>query len=456
MIAMTGLKIKFLRWVLSLVLGACGFSGGIAAAADAPVVLDAVDIKGGEGLSREMLTAAIGLSAGETMSRGDLDNRVEEGQRRLEALALFKSVDMRLAKGSERNHYILVVQLGPARAWYGGLTLFGNQDISHEDDDDYAYRHYDSFATAFWGSRALLGSNFRGEVSLSYLSFKYQTRSGQTAYGSSSRDTSLSQGLSAQLAAFDPTLGGTPWFAGLTLQNLELRTKSKYWYQPPSQPRIDETRKGGTRYKFVSLTLGRRLGLFSISANAVRTRSENFSSESTQKYPGYSDLSFSTSFFTDVIYSEKAGLARLEPGLVAKVIYSRSMAPDVETPTVRTTTSHSWIFDNNAITPALVSEWSYSHYCNNDQCSDHLEREHDASILYERSFARYVGGISWGSSRRYGSSYSEDNRIDRRWKATFGTTVDQFQVDLAFVYGDEGVERSLEKFLGVDRSRFTQ
>ena len=156
---------KIFNFVALLLQGLLSTTVTASTVEEPQVVLDGVEIHGGDGMSREMLEAAIGITVEVPMPRSVLDEQVLAARQRLEALALYESVDAQLVKGRVRDHYRLVVALGPAHPWYAGVNAVANKDNS---DRGYLGQHRmqtNQHQEEFYaGSRALFGSGFRGEM----------------------------------------------------------------------------------------------------------------------------------------------------------------------------------------------------------------------------------------------------------------------------------------------------
>lgn len=409
-----------------------------ARADDTVVTLDAIKIKGGEGLSRERLEAAIDLNGGESMPRARLDERVETARQRLEAMRLYATVDMRLEKGGLRHHYVLIVNLGRAVTWYGGLALSANKDQESGDD---AHGAYDN-ETLYFGSRALAGTDLRAEVSAKLGNMRWDVKDGDFE----------DSDLSTEGVLFDPSLCDTPWFAGLNAEYGSAHGVGHYNVRNEAGERTGVDRTKYVSYqKSFGLTAGRRFGLLSAAVTARRSFNRSDSESSLFSKGSYEGSS--KQITADLRYSEKPGIVRLEPGLVSTLSYDRAYYEKrISAPVTSLTLLNTWIFGNQAVTPAGAYVWRYGQTCDYSVfiCKSVTFRTYDLSLTYERAFLeRFVGGLTFGAYQVVDANgYIGGHRLVRRWKATLGTTIEQFQVDLSFIYGRAGLDKADEKAYG--------
>ncbi len=407
-------------------------------AAEGEVVLDGIDFDGGSGISREFLESMIGIPAGKPLSREKLDLEIEGARRRLDALAFFRTIDMRLVKGAVRDHYRLAVVLGAARVVYQGASLTSVRARKENE----VLSDTSMLAEAFVGSRALFGTSLRGELAV----FRNEERSEE-------KSSSHTNGhVVGRASLYEPAIFGTPWFAGVNLLYSGGQSTSDAQYDEGPDYHGEST----SYMRVAHLTLGRRVGLLSGSATWMRGMSDyRYESRGFGKENGHA---YFTYWIVNARYSDKPFISRVEPGLVASVQYMRGYAPEVQPPLATVNAARTWMVGPHALTPTGIYDLSYMMSCYNDDCRTDLRRSYDLSATYEFVFlGTTVLGFTYGEEKAVDvSDFDQDDPKRFRWKVALGATYSGTQIDLAFVYGDPGLDRTMVRYFFPDHARFTQ
>jgi hypothetical protein len=318
-----------------------------------------------------------------------------------------------------------------------------NDRSDRGDGGTAAWRSSSNQEEVYVGSRALLGTGFRAELGLSTSGSADRSADVRSSY----RDESV------RLALYDPAIVSSPWFAGLDLKHSENRNRL-------TNENASERSTGRGVFEVATAVVGRRFDLLALSAGLMRLYNVDryeFVSESETKGDNFHD--FSTELYVDMRYSEKSGLVRLEPGVVAAVEYLRSLAPSISTPLIQASAERTWLLGNGGATPAASYVLNYLSVCNSDRCSAILDRTYDLSLTYERSLsAAVVGGLTFGyyaeadGDRTFAFNPSHRPRL----KASVGASLGQFLVDIAFIYGYPGLDEGIEDLLNPHHNRLTE
>ncbi len=253
------------------------------------VVLDRIEILGSAHTSRDLLETYLNLPFASPITQERLQEHLAKFKLSLETLGYFKKVDVRLAKGNTRNHYIVVVDLEPISWFYTGLT---NAYSADKEKDVFKYGHFHQ--KAYMGSRNLFGTGKMLDLSLDRLDFSRKIQS-CSIKGQSQRVGAL---------YLDPSLDGSPYLAGVGAGVSDFIVKYQgcdalFNVQIPKS--IKETNKS---YLAV---VGRRFGLTTLSfkVNSIQLSNKK-----------------DTSLGLAINYSEKSYLSAVESGSVLKATIS--------------------------------------------------------------------------------------------------------------------------------------
>jgi hypothetical protein len=414
-------------------------AGGAQVQTGASLVVDRIVFEGDHDVREELLTSALDVPVGTPLPRMDLDQRLERGRARLEALAYFKSVDLSLAKGDKRGHVTLTVRLVARSSAYAGATILRNRDVEHEANGDFKN---DSLKTRlFVGTRNLGGTGLRGEVSI-------WQNTNEASFGGGNDNTYETRDRVLQLSLYEPSIADSPWFGGMSLGYIDQKARSDFTGT--------ETSSGSTSegyYRLGLVSAGRRFGLF--SASALMVRMQDVYHTRSDSYRDHYEYFYSAAQLK-LRYSDKSGLVTVEPGTIVSLAGSRPVAPAWDRPNYEGRFEHTFLMKGvHALTPAVRATLGWIESSSFDSSggvtsqSVSVDRNLDTALTYQYVLAeRYVLGIGYGASMAIDQdrSFGED-RVRRRTSATATYQGEGLIFELAFVYGNPGIDSDEESFM---------
>jgi hypothetical protein len=412
-----------------------------AAAPTEMVTVEAIELRGDASVTRDWLEATLGVGPGKVLAREELDAALAEAERRLGALGFFRAVDLRLAKGTRRGHYRVIVTLEAQSAYYGGLDLQQRRTRSLRAPVSATRSNTEE---VYFGSRGVGPQGFGFELSVSRDLGR--TTESHVDDGYDNRIT--------KAAGYWPDIFGTPYFAWLLAQYEDSSYSSAYDYDYAPYGYYHSRNRASGSSTFVLTGAGRRFGLASATAIVGRGHFIDHTRVKVDAQPPPSpetperyDFDMWFKFLgLRVSYSDKTQLAAVEPGLNASLTYTRSTRDDRHWtgPQYQAALQHTSLFGRHALTPSLLGELDWSNG-GNTSAEQHLTRTYDLGAIYE-----YVlpGDMIFGVERAFVGvvGLRDDDYPQQRTTLSLRYVTSSIIVSLQLSYGPEGLSDQAEAF----------
>jgi len=427
-----------------------------AAAAAEKVTIEAVDTVGDASLSRGLIESALGVAAGKTLMRDELDSHLAEAERRLTALGYYKIVDISLVRGATRGFYRIRVRLEAKSAAYVGTEVSGQQQKTAYDSNS-KLQHYEVFT----GTRdsGLAGARFEISAAEEFSGNISDYPPLQSHYESTQRM------LFGKATGLWPDIMGSPFFAFDFLQYMdgtsESTGKSTYSALPSEQPAepISSASHGRVNVLVDALGVGYRhelstFSLFGIRAHSdARDHSVSVNASNKVTSDGWSTFTEWFSVFgSEFSYSDKTQLAAIEPGTTVHLFITREMgsADTGLSTSADFSVLHTWIVhDRHALTPTLISELQ-----GNSDPSDRYYRSYDAGLTYEYVTPwDFVLGLEHAKYGIIDDGNQGPEMSTRRTTVSLRYVSNSLIVNLSFIYGTQGLVQDIDP---LNTSRLSQ
>ncbi len=266
--------------------------------AEEAVVIDKIEVLGSPNTTVGFLETYLDLPIGQPIPASLLQDHLSRFKLRLEALAYFKKIDLRLERGSVRNHFIVVVELEAISAFYGGIgaNSFNETNLVSSSSGTLGKSMQEK---VFFGTRDIGGSGLMSDIELRRDRFDLEQ--------------SEAKGHTITASLFHPAFLKSAYFGGVKISESRLKAKIVF----SSIEELPQFPTGPYRLTVKSsnyeLQWGRRFGLSSWSVLGGESRQETISSED-------SNFDLSNRYVgARFNYSEKSYLAAVEPGSVIEV-----------------------------------------------------------------------------------------------------------------------------------------
>lgn len=272
---------------------------------DIKVEVDRVEVHGSSDTAVDLIESYLDLPLSTPLSQSVLQDHLAKLKLRLEALAYFKTIDVRLEKGNIRNHYIVVVSLEALRSFYIGFD--GSAHDGKKEIGDYYTKEKGISEQIYAGSRNIAGTGIMADVQIEHIDAWNKQRLGID---------SKSEVNVLQSSLFHPAIYGSPYSAGLLLYagraqaivDLPFTIRDGITEPIPEPKQV----KSKLDFRYLYGNVGRRFGLMTLNlvGGLYYARNDGDFESEVKEY----------SYGLGAGYVEKSYLAVVEPGAVANVI----------------------------------------------------------------------------------------------------------------------------------------
>ena len=285
----------------------------------------------------ELLTSYFDLPLGRQVTRDEMQEHLSRLKLRLEALAYFSKIDLRLERGDVRNHFVVVVDLETASATYAGIGATaskGRRRLSFLNFESLSHQE-----SLFAGSRDIAGTG---------LMIDAEVRHTDEALKSFFATRLIGNAVTATL--FHPGIAGSPYVAGLKLYvgrnqaTTEISADDDSPDEGSAEPSPSQMTSRIDLWGYEAL-VGRRFGMMTVSVANSRIG---------ERTTGATDFGFASNYLgLQFNYSAKSYLAAIEPGTTAKLEFGESFTSVVgKLPLATGSLDHTvFVASHQALTP---------------------------------------------------------------------------------------------------------
>jgi hypothetical protein len=401
---------------------------------EATVTVDAIIVNNKPAQHADLVDSAIEIPLNVPIARDQLKRFADQSMQRLQAMGLFEQIGILLKKGTERNHFIVEINLEIRSPLYLGTTWRRGQD----KNDDSAVSS--DLAILFFGTRDVFATGNQLEAAISQRTTLLENE-----------ETHLSGRARAGKFTFsNPRIGDGKWFSGTSILYLDQRN----YQNLDLGGTLAEVKDHGIM-KAGLIGIGRRFGLFSTTLSIGRATGKT---RSTGDF-GNSDWQWwNTQASVTGRFSDKTFTAAIEPGTEIDLTYDRSVAPELQSPQFRSSALHTFVTSGkHSISPRLIGNWSWIPVLNIDGERLSIMREVDLSSQFQ---------YAWNQNMYFGTFLGRYFPVDRhitdtatirnRAGLSFVYHTPHMIFDLSLRYGDPGLDNDHLDQAYLDTTRFAQ
>jgi hypothetical protein len=389
------------------------------------VVIDEFIFSEPGGTNADVLSHYFDVPEDKCLSRADLDQGLSEARTRLEALGEYKKINIALRKGQVRDHYIVAVELEPESPYYfgAGLTM-SRQNRATSLSDGYTRNDpskYKALVTDLYvGNRNLFNSQARIDFNASYEEIRDENN-----YDDDYRSHVSQYNNFLTLNFFHPNFLFKNFVLGTTFYRLH------YFYRYDTNFSTSTAGDDYDSYKFAldgfysSLKFGYRWKLLTVTPNISRITVH-----------ANDDGDYSTYVGVSATFTNKTFLVAVEPGIFAKLSYTRQSAPKWQPPNYHLVAESSHIFLSRlGLTPEVMANFDYYYYDNQPSLFRHYEP--GLRLDYIATENLILQAKAAAILEKSGDE-DEPETFARRFQTSLIYLTTGMRFDLTFILGDKG------------------